>query len=261
MKKIAIVCCVLLVAAALVTGSIAYFTDSVESNSNVLAAGNLDIVQHEYEDVNRDTGALTVWQEDGAHPVYPCGIQAADLDETDERISLTINEKAASLYNKQIPGFIDKVVNVENVGTLITYVRTFVAVPVCVAQESWYEWLHPDLNGDGTWAWGDPFLDRINDQDHLIYEGIYTAQLMPGEFTTPSLLGFYMDGKVGNDGDTLVYKADDGKKYPLMDTRSQLEILVKSEASQAIVFDDANQALTVTFEGEEIENYHPWMKK
>lgn len=260
MKKIAIVCCMLLVAAALVTGSIAFFTDSVESNQNVVAAGTLDIEQHEYEDVNRETAALTAWDEEGSHPVYPSSIRAEDMDEEDERILLEINEADVKLFDKHVPGFVDKVVNVENVGTLIAYVRTFIAVPVCVTEDAQYEWLHLDLNREG-WEWSAPFTAKIGEKDHMIYEGIYTAQLLPGKFTTPSLLGFYMNGSVGNDGSILVYKAADGKKYPLMDmAKEKLEILVKSEASQAIVFDNSVHALTVTFEGEGIENYHPWMK-
>jgi len=76
MKKYAVLVCIIAVALALVTGSIAYFTDTVESNDNVIAAGNLDILLHEAErktDADgKFTGELQPYSQD--KPIYPSTI-------------------------------------------------------------------------------------------------------------------------------------------------------------------------------------------
>lgn len=278
MKKSIMIVSVLLVAAALVTGSIAFFTDSVESNQNVIAAGSLDIVQHEYErqkengafvqDAATGVYALNVYTQNQA--VYPCTIQEADLalaeNRSESKIAFVNAENVqeyagnVSLYQGSVPGFIDKIVTAENAGTLICHVRTFVAVPAFdLASGESIRWIHLDLNRDADWVWADPIRGEIEGKAYDIYKGTYQKQLQPGEFTKPSLLGFFMDSSVSNNGQTLVYKSAD-KNYPLLSTGESWNILVKSEASQAIVFDGAEEALITTFEGDGNANYHPWIK-
>ena len=71
MKRFLVLCIVAFMCYAAVTGTIAYFTDSVET-SNVLASGNLHVVQHEYERVrngNTYTEVLQGFKQE--KPLYP----------------------------------------------------------------------------------------------------------------------------------------------------------------------------------------------
>jgi predicted ribosomally synthesized peptide with SipW-like signal peptide len=101
MKRAYLLSIVIILSLAAVTGTLAYFTDQVEVKS-VVASGSLDILQHEYERVKDANGAYT-------SQYQPC---------TQKQV----------LY----PGSdIDKIVQIENTGKNIAYVRTFVAVPAC----------------------------------------------------------------------------------------------------------------------------------
>lgn len=296
MKKFTIVCCVLLVAAALVTGSIAYFTDSVESNQNVIAAGTLDIEQHEFErkkaegkfvqDETTGEYALQVYTQH--QTVYPSGLtnedialaanrQACKVDYVPANETASVYKAISSLYCGITPGYIDKIVAVENVGTLNCCLRTFVAVPACYDGDARCEWLHLDFNAEGAaddagqiapyWQVEGPYRGEIKGVAHDIYVLTYQQHLAPGAYAPPSLLGFTMDQNVGNDGQLLVYKKN-GQKLPIVSTQTGFEIQVKSEASQAIVFDSVQQALNTTFKPvtETVDGvtrliYHPWMEQ
>ena len=60
MKKFLILCFTAVILLAAVTGSIAYFTDSVVSEENVIASGSIDVLQHEYERVKNADGTYTL---------------------------------------------------------------------------------------------------------------------------------------------------------------------------------------------------------
>ena len=90
MKRYAVLVCIIAVALALVTGSIAHFTDTVESNDNVIAAGNLDIVLHETERKMDADGKFTAeFQTYSQHKaVYPSTINGEILKNAENRIAV-----------------------------------------------------------------------------------------------------------------------------------------------------------------------------
>lgn len=247
MKKYIMICCVALVAAAMVTGSIAYFTDSVETK-NVIASGNIDIRQHEYERKMQD-GAYTdqLQPYTQAKEIFPCGLTAES-----PRGNILVDGHEVAMYDGTVPGFIDKIVNVENTGKNLAYVRTFVAVPA----QNGEEWLHMDKSADANWVWSDQVI-ADQEIDGLLYDihmATYQKQLNPGDVTSPAILGFYLDGGVGNKDAKLTFN---GKT--VLDTQKPLTILVFSEGSQAHsdIFPDSDTALNTTF-GQFEMGHHPW---
>ena len=246
MKKFLMLCSLLLVAAALVTGSIAFFTDSVESAENVIASGNIDIRQHEYERVEKNgayTGQVQPYTQDK-------GIYPSMIDGGAARKAITVDGVTVDMYDETVPGFVDKIVNVENTGRNIAYVRTFVAIP---AQQG-EDWLHMDKNPDANWQWSAAIIEnqQINGLSYDIHMATYLQQLQPGQITSPVILGFHLDGGVDHKNDHLTYQ---GK--PVFDMKNDLSILVYTEASQAIVFDDAHDGLNTSF-GVFENGHHPW---
>ena len=246
MKKMIMLGCIMLAVLAAVTGSVAFFTDSVESANNVITAGNIDIMQHEYERVQENgmfTGAVQAYTQE--KDIYPCMITA-----NSSRREITVDGAAVQMYDETVPGFVDKIVNAENVGRNIAYVRIFVAIPA----QGGEAWLHMDKNPDVNWVWSDFVIENqlINGQAYDLHMATYEKQLQPGEFTSPAILGFYLDGEVDHDKGHLTYQGDS-----VFDMQQELSILVCTEASQAIVFADAADGLNTTF-GEFEKGHHPW---
>jgi len=239
-------CSVLAVAVTLISGSVAFFTDSVESSENVIASGNIDIRQHEYERVVENgvyTGLVQPYAQDK-------GIYPSMIDGGAARKAITVDGVTVNMYDETVPGFVDKIVNVENTGRNVAYVRIFVAIP---AQQG-ASWLHMDKNPDANWQWSTEVIknQQINGLPYDIYMATYLQQLQPGQITSPAILGFYLDGGVDHKNDYLTYQ-----DQLVFDMNNELSILVYSEASQAIVFDDAHDGLNTSF-GIFENGHHPW---
>ena len=272
MKRYAVLVCIIAVALALVTGSIAYFTDTVESNDNVIAAGNLDIVLHETERKMDADGKFTAeLQTYSQHKaIYPSTINGEILKNAENRIA--VEGVAAPLYNGPAAGFVDKIVTVENDGSLMAAIRTLIAVPAAYdQQDQLIPWLHMDrLEDETVWAWEGPYRGEIDGSNYAVYAATYQQPLQPDQVTPPSLLGFYMDGKVNNNDHAYTYKAEDGTEYELMDIDQDIDIRVFVEAAQGNpdVFATPLEALNTTFGViAETENevmvlkHNPWVKK
>lgn len=248
MKRALVLCLAIIVSLIAVTGSIAYFTDSI-STSNVVASGNLHILQHEYE--RADDGTLREYTQNQL--LYPCVNLPGDPSASREDV--TVDTHTVRMYDETVRNFVDKIVVAENTGKNIAYVRTFVAVPayyrgVGEERES-VPWLHLDCNTGNGWLWSkEPIKEqKIDGHYYDIYYATNTNQLNPGETTAPSLLGFYLDPKVNHNGTNYIFEDT------LLGSGDHMTILVATEASQAIVFKDAYEAMESTFPG---SSHHPW---
>jgi len=125
-------------------------------------------------------------------------------------------------------------------------------------------WIHLDVNEspDG-WKFEngkDPVIynELIDGHSYDIYMVTYQQKVLPDTTTPPSLLGFYMDSHVTNNGDGLIFTQ--GNTTYNLGNGSNMKILVASVASQAAVFTNVDEAMKATYpqaaDGKEI--YHPW---
>lgn len=231
MKKAVVLCLALIVSLFAVTGSIAYFTDNIQVQ-NRAASGNLHILQHEYERVKGDNGTFVMESNESKlrdytqnQAFYPA-VQATGLDTNlkigEATYTINVNDKGQSMN-----GFVDKIVVVENGGSLDAYVRTFVAVPSSFAKA-----IHLDKNTVGGWIWctDNDIIKKqtINGVEYDICYATYTELLKPKDKAAPSLLGFYLDSQVNHNGTSYTLN---GKE---LGPESELKILVATQAAQAI---------------------------
>lgn len=253
MKKYLMLALTAVILLTAVSGSIAFFTDSI-STTNVIASGNLDIQQHEYERKKNADGTYTLQTYTQKQMVYPV------VQSSTERVGVTVNGTEVQMFGAGMRNFVDKIVTVDNVGSLPVYVRTYVAVPT----KGGSEWIHLDQN-TGGWTWSTETIKdvEIGGETYNIHFATYAKPLMSGETTPPSLLGFYLDSQFTNKGGSYYY---DGVN---LGADPELTILVASEATQAIgykgdedplnkVFTDANHALNTVFEPKNSTPHHPW---
>jgi len=263
MKRFLVLCLAALACYAAVTGTVAYFTDSVETTGEV-ASGNLHVIQHEYE---RDGNSVKAFQQE--KPLYP----AVGAPSKNTKITVSGHEV---MIEDGLRNYVDKIVTAENKGSLNMFVRTYIAVPSFSEEVSKEPWITLDINKqkytveNEEYGWselGNAIFshEEIDGHPYDIYMTTYSGLIEPNGTTPPSLLGFYMNSHVTNDGDGLVFTDTDGTTYDL-GNGDNMKILVASVASQATVFeakDDktaAEVAMLATYpldaNGNEI--YHPW---
>lgn len=263
MKRFLVLCIAVVACYAAVTGSIAYFTDSVETTNRV-ASGNLHVVQHEYERVRNGTTYTAVIQEfKQDKPLYPA---VGASDSTTAEVAMPSGVKVNLKTN--IRNYVDKIVTAENKGSLNMFVRTYIAVPSFAEGVATEPWITLDVNdqkyGTANDCWtslGDAFLDHVSIDGHYydIYKTTYSGLIEPNGITPPSLLGFYMDSHVTNDGDGLVF--DKNNVHYDLGNGSNMKILVATVASQATVFEgtqDKSRAMVAMDSTYTDPNYHPW---
>ena len=246
------------------TGTLAYLTDTDE-DVNVMTLGNVDIEQIELErieqsDDNTDDTNLQDFSQ--GKPLYPA---VGPIDWADE------NQKwptggSSQMFTDDLENVVDKFVFVENTGKSDAYVRTVFAFEAgTLSQAEWHEMIHLSTNSH-HWQWNPE--DVGSSEDHAVIidgckyylaEAIYLGNagtdhdvhkdgiLAPGETTRPSLLQVFLDSKATNE----TMEALDGNGNGTYD------ILVVSQAVQAMGFDDAETALDEAF-GEIDADNNPW---
>ena len=259
MKRAVLLFLIVLAAFAAVSGTIAFFTDAADTRATV-EGGNLGVIQHEYErTLNADgTYANSLRRFTQGQMMYP-SVPAASLT----RMDVTVGDHTVQMYDQSLANFVDKIVTAENTGSLLSYVRTFVAVPARYEGETAVDWLHLDFNTAGGWVLGEePLRNQLIDgQRYDIYYVTCRTPLQPGATSAPSLLGFYLDKHVTAQGDRYQYL--NGTVRTDLGTADELTILVATQASQAAVFEAeayksaADVALDSTF-GAPQDGCHPW---
>ena len=270
MKKVLTIALALLLLITVVgSGTLAYFTDT-EDAVNVIASGNIQILQHEWvrstQDGQYTDDLISISVRQDATRLFPAP-EAGYKDTVINGQTYPLRDAAAACYA-------DKIITVENVGDNDAYVRTFIAVPTgSVPSSSPLDdnWLHWDSNRtDSSWHWGlnasapswptatDGWhlLDDtvIGDQIYDIYVTTYTEVLPVGETTPPSLLGYYLDGNVDQD--------ENGYTYGNLSLELEEEprILISTQAVQVTSFSDPWTALETAF-GVPSPINHPWLNE
>lgn len=281
MKKTVVLSLAIIMCLFAVTGSIAYFTDTITAQGQI-ESGNLDIEQYEFERIKDENGNYTTaLKEYVQHQVlYPCMLPDG-LTDTSHRTEPTefsytaaadsaIPELAftAALRDDSIRGFVDKIVVVKNEGSLNNYVRTFVAVPTAFDQAVVLDWNTAD------WTLGEAAFEdvitaekhQINQVPYTIYYATYNNALTPDGVAAPSLLGYYLKPEVDHNGTAYTLKTDSGMTLTL-GTEKELKILVATEAAQVIptgieheTHDTPETAMTKTYGAPSAER-HPWRPK
>ncbi len=248
------------VIALAISGTIAYLTNTDE-DVNVMTLGNVSIVQHEYERIEKADGTYEMVTSakygEGyklkeftqAKPLYPAtgaitgwgGIVPLD------QIKGASGSQAVleGLNNVQ-----DKFVLVENTGKSDTYVRTLVALE--------YGSNTKDIIGISTgdfWTWNQIGIVEIDSNNYYLFEAIYKGSgsrhiggiLPAGEYTYNSLAQVYLKNEATNE-DCVALDGNENGTY---------DILVLSQAVQIKGFDSAEQALDAAF-GDITTANHPW---
>lgn len=278
MKKSVVLSLAIIMCLVAVTGSIAYFTDSITAQGQI-ESGNLDIEQYEFERIKDENGSYTTaLREYVQHQVlYPCMLPA-DLNDNPHRTeptefsytaesTSTIPELTftAALRDDSIRGFVDKIVVVKNEGSLNNYVRTFVAIPTSFDQAVVLDW------NTAYWTLTAAALEdvitaekhQINQVPYTIYCATYKKALTPGEVAPPSLLGYYLKPEVDRNSTGYILKTDAGTAR--LGTEKELKILVATEAAQVIptgieheMHDTPEAAMAKTYP---TAGHHPWQPK
>ena len=237
MKKSVVLSLAIIMCLFAVTGSIAYFTDSI-TVQNEVQSGPLHIEQFEFERVTGKDYKVTLQKFTQNQAIYPSvGTASHSATANSYKFSTTTKEGkpyagtlSAKLMSDSLHGFVDKIVAVKNTGNLNVYVRTYVAVPTVFVEA-----VHLDWNQDNWIKAEEAIQDTITVEEHkisnvpyTIYYATCTEPVAPGAISHPGLLGFYLDSQVNHNG---THYTLDGKE---LGTSSELKILVASAASQVI---------------------------
>lgn len=268
-KIVAFTLVIVMLAIAIVGGTLAYFTDTDEA-TNVFAIGNIAIDQNEWE--RNEEGAIVEFNQ--GKNVVPAVFKylTPKSDITVDGYDFTIRSLEGN--------YIDKIVNVTNTGSNLAYVRTIIAVPNMNGYDDSADATHnplhwnyldaTDFNGEG-WDWNGSNDAEATEQlcyaqnvmidgaSYDIYVATYNVELTPDEITSPSMVGFYLDPTVDHDENGYFFVDGNGEKQSLEEWMNDgsLKFLVATQAVQADGFVDAWEALDAAFGAITAENL-PW---
>ena len=230
-KILALALVVAMLAVAIVSASLAYFTDE-DYAKNVMVMGSVKIDQHEKE--LDEQGNLVNFTQN--KPVVP-GVGAPKWGET-----ITVGGGRQKLMD--VKNVIDKFVYVENKGTSDAYVRTIVVIEAPDFDPE--DLIHVNYNSTVGVTLSRAFTPvTINEVDYVYAVFTYNEALAHGDLTPVSLAQVYLDP---------VTTQEDAAEYG--DT---WEIHCLSQAVQADGFDDAATALNTAFGEATAANVQAWI--
>ena len=248
---------VMLVAALVVGGTLAYFTDT-KTETNTFTVGNVKI------DLNEQQG-----NEDGT------GLVPYDDGKT---LMPIVGSAQGEKYPHGQPiakNYVDKIVTVTNTGKSDAYVRAYFAIPS--ALDDGFETFNAGLNvlhfnfgnkdgvstEDVQWKWGSEakpghggwnyFETTIDDVAYNVYYADYYKVLPAGATTEQFLSGVYLDMNVDMDANGN-YIDKRNPEADLSILKGQVKCPVFAVAVQAAGFDNAAAAVNAAFG----ENFNPW---
>ncbi len=254
-KKIIALCLVVALAlTAVVSGSLAYFTDT-DAADNTFAVGNVKIKLIEQQ---RGENGLEAFEQN--KKLYP--IVGSAQGEKDE-------------YGMPVAkNYVDKMVTIKNTGSEDAYIRAYFAIPS--ALDDGYETFNAGMNVlhfnfgnkvvDGTvsttygveWNWQHDgkwnyFETEIDGIKYNVYYADYYQTVAADATTEQFVQGVYLDKS---------FDMKDGKPYAFdkafeVDANwdwSKVNCPVFAVACQAAGFDSAEEAITAAFGA----NYNPW---
>lgn len=248
---------VVLVAALAITGTVAYLT-SQDSDVNVMALGEVDIIQNEQERVDiKDAGNLNedqIQEFEQNKPLYPYVDENLNQDIKDDFKDVIFPD--GDTY-ELITGenAIDKFVSVTNTGKSDAYVRTWFAFEQgSLSADRFSKVIEKNINSD-HWSWEDVATDvEIDGNKYVIVCATYlgstenpTGILKPNETSYQSLLQVYMTSIATNEDCEAIDRNQNGT----------YEVLVYSQAVQTNNFKNATAALDEAF-GDVVVANQPW---
>lgn len=196
-KKLTLCLSILMIAALVITGTMAYFTDT-EGTTNIMTIGNIDIVLNEQQRVDDAANQHKLEAFEQAMTLMPAAYAGASIPWADEAEWVVPGDSAWKVVadNGDVH---DKFVTVTNTGTNEAYVRVIVAYEGDAINGKDIHVVHNDINStdpavSGEFAATDYIEDVTIDgtrYDLIVYT--YAAPLQSGETTIPSLKQIYMD--------------------------------------------------------------------
>ena len=255
-KLTLVVTCIVLVAAMVIGGTLAYFTDTDDA-TNTFAVGNVSIKLIE-EERDGNGGKKDFEQNKKLYPI----------------VGSAQGEKDA-LGMPTAKNYVDKMVTIKNTGSEKAYIRAYFAIPS--ALDDGYETFNAGMNvlhfnfgnkvaedgtitstygnewnwqHDGKWNYFETTIDGIK---YNVYYADYYQAVAAGATTEQFVQGVYLDKS---------FDMKDGKCYAFgkevtLDAGwdwSKVSCPVFAVACQAEGFDNAAEAITAAFGA----NYNPW---
>ena len=238
-KKILTVALVLVLIAIMVSGTLAYFTDNDEV-TNTFTIGSVKI---------------EIYENDNAT--------------TSDTISLGKLTPVVKETPSDDVSYINKVVDVKNIGANDAYIRTHIAVPTALI-----DYLQLDVTTDG-WTYNGTLVGSstatVKGVAYTVFTYDHAAAVAPNDFTNELLQGVYLKSDVdlaeNADGNLVFVKKTNGeithnsgfvahtKNADGTYTSANVNILVASEAIQTQGFENgATNALNSGFGA----NTNPW---
>lgn len=243
-KILAITLCVAMLAIMLVSGTLAYFTDT-DAATNVMTTGKVDIAQLEQQ--RKENGSLVDFVQD--KPLMPM---------VDTRENKDANPVVNGYFDPAMNNVVDKIVTVKNEAesgavNQDAYVRTILAFETQrhYAENSSTEF--SDMHKIYIGVLGDfEYLDRyvtVDDVEYILAVKVYEEALEPQEVSTASLKQIFLAPTANNEVATIF-----GDEY---------SILAVSQGTQVAGFDSAEEALNTAFGDPETvpaEKLVAWLK-
>lgn len=225
-KVLAISLAVALIAIVMVSGTLAWFSDTDEA-INTFTIGSVEIVQHEHQ--HDEQGNIEAFQQ---------------------------NQFLLPIVNTTTPSadenYVEKLVAVENVGENEAYICVNVAVPSALVDIINLDW---DA-ADWTELTRTNNVATVGGMDYTVYSYIYNDELAVSGKTNYLLKGVWMDAEVDlqpnpdeNDAEQFCTWNDttDSWDFYDYDTTGTLKVLVATQGCQASGFANANAAVTTVF--------------
>lgn len=240
-KVLSITLVLALVAIAVVSATLAYFTDTEEA-TNTFTIGNVDIALIEQQRNEAGDGFEDFVNDKVLMPIV--GSAQAEKD----ALGMPVAEN-----------YVDKIVSVENTGASDAWVRVIVAFPVGMDADSasdmplhWNQGnnvINADMDkvaGEYNWtvaATGE--VATIDGIDYNLYTFTYNEVVEAGKFAPACLCGFYLDSRVDYD-ENGYYIMINGQRVEVsgIDAEGKVNLPVFAQAVQAAGFDTADAAFT-----------------
>lgn len=258
-KKLTLVATsVLLVAALVIGGTLAYFTDT-DNATNTFTVGNVKISLIEQQRGTKDGETALVDFEQGKL-LMPIVGSAQGEKETVGGYNLPTAEN-----------YVDKIVNVKNTGTQPAYVRVLFAFPADMddAQSAGEMMLHWNSLGEtpaNTWSQVDCGVQvTLDGKAYNIYSYTYLSVLNAGTTTAwPAISGVYLDERVN-----VTVGKDDSTVFTMVNGRGETKtatyakgtapkLYVIAQAVQSAGFTSAGSALQEGFGAVDATNANKW---
>lgn len=223
-KKITLVATsVLLVAAMVIGGTLAYFTDQTETATNTMTLGKVDIVQNEKDRYGNDF--------DQGQPLMPM------VDKRTEKTDDTVLDEYG-YFNSAMENVVDKIITVTNEAATgaknqDAYVRTLIAFETDRHYTPGSNTAYTDMHKTyiGICHNGVKYLDRyfeIDGVEYILAVRVYNDALAPQNTTEPSLKQIFLAPTANNEAMDIF-----GNEYT---------ILALSQGVQTSGFEGANAA-------------------